>query len=87
MSADPTHGGLVTNGPYRWIRHPIYASLLFFNLAAVGSHFTLIPIALGCLLCSGIAMRIFAEEKLIVKEYPEYVEYASRTKRVVPFII
>src|SRR5208283_5319165 len=27
---DPTQGGLVTTGPYAYIRHPIYASILYF---------------------------------------------------------
>src|SRR5664279_6232029 len=29
-TANPTEGGLVTNGPYRYWRHPIYAAVLLF---------------------------------------------------------
>jgi protein-S-isoprenylcysteine O-methyltransferase Ste14 len=32
-------------------------------------------------------MRIAAEEKLLVERYPEYTEYANRTKRIIPFLI
>src|SRR5881398_1126367 len=36
--ADPTDGGLVTDGPYRYIRHPIYAAFcLFTSDAAVAN--------------------------------------------------
>ena len=33
-SADPTEGGLITTGPYHYLRHPIYAAVLyiFFGL-------------------------------------------------------
>ena len=31
--ADPTAGGLVTRGPYRYIRHPIYSAMCLFFLA------------------------------------------------------
>lgn len=33
--ANPTDGGVVTSGPYRFVRHPIYAAMLFFVEAAV----------------------------------------------------
>ena len=33
LTADPTKGGLVTNGPYRWLRHPIYAAVIYFSWA------------------------------------------------------
>jgi protein-S-isoprenylcysteine O-methyltransferase Ste14 len=33
--ADPTKGGLVLGGPYRYIRHPIYAAMRLFTLAGV----------------------------------------------------
>ncbi|MCX6134539.1 MAG: hypothetical protein NTU47_12055 [Ignavibacteriales bacterium] len=31
LSAAPTEGGLVTTGPYKYIRHPIYAAALLFG--------------------------------------------------------
>jgi Putative protein-S-isoprenylcysteine methyltransferase len=34
--ADPTQGGLVTGGPYRYIRHPIYCSDLPVHLGGRG---------------------------------------------------
>jgi protein-S-isoprenylcysteine O-methyltransferase Ste14 len=35
---------------------------------------------------AGLAVRILAEEILIVGKYPEYAGYAARTRRVVPFV-
>ena len=32
-SADPTAGGLVTTGPYRFVRHPIYTAVCLFAFA------------------------------------------------------
>src|SRR5258706_14047048 len=37
--ADPTAGGLVTDGPYRFIRHPIYAAFCLFISAGVAAHY------------------------------------------------
>ena len=34
----------------------------------------------------GLGVRIAAEEHLIVERYPEYVGYAARTKRLIPFV-
>ena len=38
--ANPTAGGLVTCGPYRYIRHPIYTSVCLFVGAAIAGHFS-----------------------------------------------
>ena len=38
--ADPTEGGLVTGGPYRYLRHPIYAAICLFVLAGVAGHWS-----------------------------------------------
>lgn len=85
--ANPTEGGLVTTGPYRLIRHPIYAAILLFLWAGVASHPSLVTlVAVGC--ASGaIAVRIAAEERLVSVRYPEYADYAAKTKRVIPFVL
>jgi protein-S-isoprenylcysteine O-methyltransferase Ste14 len=86
-SATPTKGGLITSGPYRFIRHPIYASLMYFYWTAIATHFTLIEMVLGIVITIGFIIRILAEERLILEHYPEYAAYAVRTKRIIPFII
>jgi protein-S-isoprenylcysteine O-methyltransferase Ste14 len=84
--ADPTQGGLVTSGPYKYIRHPIYASVLYFMWAGVCSHPEYLNITLGIIGTLGISLRIYAEEQLVVVQYPQYTEYAARTKRIIPYL-
>ncbi|HEY6952519.1 MAG TPA: isoprenylcysteine carboxylmethyltransferase family protein [Bacteroidota bacterium] len=86
-AANATKGGLVTTGPYRYVRHPIYASIIYFAVAGVAGNWSLTNALLAGVVCAGAAIRIFCEERLIVVEYPEYTEYASRTRRVLPFIL
>lgn len=85
-AANPTAGGLVTTGPYRFIRHPIYTSACLFGLTGVVMQWSLINVMLGALLFAGAIGRILCEERLIIEIYPEYREYAQATKRMVPYI-
>jgi protein-S-isoprenylcysteine O-methyltransferase Ste14 len=41
---------------------------------------------MALLLSVGAGMRIKAEESLLLERYPDYADYAARTKRMVPFI-
>ena len=86
-AASPTEGGIVTSGPYRYVRHPIYAAVLYFTWGGLLSHFSIVNLALGICVVAGAGLRIAAEEKLLVERYPEYKEYANRTKRIIPFLI
>jgi protein-S-isoprenylcysteine O-methyltransferase Ste14 len=86
-TANPTAGGLVTTGPYRYVRHPIYAAILYFFWAGIAAHPSLVTVAVGVLATALTAVRIVAEEKLLVTMYPEYGAYARVTKRVVPFVL
>jgi protein-S-isoprenylcysteine O-methyltransferase Ste14 len=86
-TARPTAGGLVTTGPYRFIRHPIYAAVLYFTWVGVLSHVSALNVVLGLLATAGTIIRMATEERLLVQRYPEYRDYAARTRRVIPFIV
>ena len=77
---------LVMSGPYRYVRHPMYAGGL---LAAIGSAivcggaFIFLLVILGAL----FLWRVGAEDKLMAEQFPnEYLEYKKRTKALIPFI-
>jgi protein-S-isoprenylcysteine O-methyltransferase Ste14 len=86
-AANPTEGGLVTTGPYKYIRHPIYTSILLFLTAAVLSDLSAASISLELAAAIGVAMRIWSEERLLVERYPEYIAYAAKTSRIIPFLL
>ena len=85
-SANPTTGGLVTTGPYRLIRHPIYTAACLFGWAGVLAHWSAINGFLGVILLAGAFIRMLCEERLVAIAYPTYREYARATKRMVPYI-
>lgn len=89
-TANPTAGGLVTAGPYRYWRHPIYAAVLLFTWTGILAHGavpTLIDLALGALATLMTIARVQAEEHLLRAAMPEYAGYAARTKRFIPFVL
>jgi protein-S-isoprenylcysteine O-methyltransferase Ste14 len=85
-TANPTAGGLVTHGAYRYIRHPIYAAILLFLWTSVMSRLSVVDVLCGVTATAGTMLRIISEERLLIVRYPEYAEYAVRTKRLLPYI-
>ena len=86
ISATPAEGPLVRNGPYRFIRHPMYAGVSLFLLVSVIGHLSLFTAAIGILVLIIIPWRIHLEETQLKLTYPEYAGYASGTKRLIPFV-
>jgi protein-S-isoprenylcysteine O-methyltransferase Ste14 len=86
-AANPTEGGLVTTGPYKFIRHPIYAAVVYFIVAGVLCRLTIETVILALVAFLGTAGRIYAEEKLLVRKYPDYAMYAARTRRIIPYLL
>ncbi|HEV8577480.1 MAG TPA: isoprenylcysteine carboxylmethyltransferase family protein [Thermoanaerobaculia bacterium] len=86
-AANPTEGGLVTTGPYRYVRHPIYAAILLFVWVAVAANWSLTNAAFGAVATAMLFLRMICEEALVRQRYPEYDAYARRTKRVIPFVL
>jgi protein-S-isoprenylcysteine O-methyltransferase Ste14 len=84
--ANPTEGGLVTGGPYRYIRHPIYAAICLFTGAGVAAHGSWSSGLWGALILGSAVMRIYCEEQLVAARYPDYVQYKARTGRMIPYV-
>jgi protein-S-isoprenylcysteine O-methyltransferase Ste14 len=78
---------LVTTGPYRYVRHPIYAGML---LAILGSGLVNGPLWLVVFIGMAIYCVYSArtEEGLMLQQFPEqYARYKRRTKAIIPFLI
>jgi len=86
-AANPTAGGLVTRGPYHWLRHPIYAAILYFIWSTAIDHRSVQAVAAALLVTAGAFVRMYAEESLLTTMYPEYTTYRARTARVIPFVL
>jgi protein-S-isoprenylcysteine O-methyltransferase Ste14 len=78
---------LVTSGPYRFIRHPIYTAVLLITLAYVTNHSTYINVSMWVVLLIVLNIKLRYEEKFLMERFMEYDEYQSRTKTLVPFVI
>ena len=76
---------VVSEGPYRFVRHPGYAGGIVAYLAiplALGSLWALIPAVLTAALT---VLRTALEDRLLHAELPGYAEYARRTRdRLLP---
>jgi protein-S-isoprenylcysteine O-methyltransferase Ste14 len=80
------HPELVTSGPYRYVRHPMYFGGL---VAAIGSAIVCGGgwIFLAVILGSLFLWRVRAEDNLMAQQFPnEYPDYQKRTKALIPFI-
>lgn len=78
---------VITDGPYRYVRHPGYAGLAVFLLTSalsLGSLWTLIP---NILFLIAMIVRTALEDRFLKENLAGYTEYAQRTRyRLIPGI-
>jgi protein-S-isoprenylcysteine O-methyltransferase Ste14 len=81
------NASLVTGGPYRWVRHPMYLGVALLMLSASLITANLFVALAGALVISLMVLRTPTEEARLVERFGEaYRQYARRTGRFLPRI-
>jgi protein-S-isoprenylcysteine O-methyltransferase Ste14 len=80
----PALRGLVTSGPYRFVRHPIYLSYVIGDIGYNLQEWNLVTVLLVLIGWASLVYRIHAEERVVSQhsEWPAYV--ATVRYRIVP---
>jgi protein-S-isoprenylcysteine O-methyltransferase Ste14 len=76
---------LITAGPYRWVRHPIYSSFFVFLVGSgiITRNWLIGLVELAILV--NMAIRIGREEKMMLERFgDQYREYMKTTGRLFP---
>jgi protein-S-isoprenylcysteine O-methyltransferase Ste14 len=79
-------GRFVRGGPYAWIRHPMYSSLLIASGALVLDDFTWLRAGLWMALLVDLVVKLSYEERLLIRAFPAYAAYQSASSRLIPWI-
>lgn len=77
---------LVDGGPYRWIRHPLYAGEIVSTLGLAVAVGTIAAVAAWLALCALQGYRVLREEQVLLQTLPQYRSYRSRTAALLPGI-
>jgi protein-S-isoprenylcysteine O-methyltransferase Ste14 len=79
-----TSGRLVTSGPYRFVRNPMYSAVLLFAAAEVVAYDDPWKILCSIALALVLLAKAMLEERSLRVRFPGYDAYAKRVPRFVP---
>ena len=77
---------LRTHGAYRWIRHPMYSSLLLGAAACVAARPDVPNIACAVTLALDLVIKAAREERHLRAAFPDYAAYQQRSWSLIPWL-
>lgn len=87
ITPDVKRGGqLVTDGPYKLIRHPMYTALLVTTLPLIINSYSWVRLFFWVILLITLVFKLNYEEKLLTQYSASYSEYINTTYRIIPFV-
>lgn len=80
----PQSRRLVTVGPYRYVRHPLYVAEAVAALGALINFFSPLAVLLIVTQLALQIVRMHYEEQVLRDTFPDYADYARHTARLIP---
>ena len=77
---------LITGGPYRVIRHPMYTALILGCTGLLLAGFNIPRLLLLIALVIVLLIKLYYEESLLVLTFDNYELYKTKTYRLIPFV-
>jgi protein-S-isoprenylcysteine O-methyltransferase Ste14 len=80
-------GEMIHHGPYRWIRHPMYTSVLLFGAALAVAITSLSAWLVWAVLAGVLWSKSLLEERWMKRKHPAYNAYLARSRRFIPYLL
>jgi len=79
---------LINTGLYKYIRHPLYLSLMLLGFGALLKNIDILKISLSVINIIALICTVKVEENEMINRFGnEYIEYMKKTKMFIPFIL
>jgi len=79
-----TEAQLVTNGLYKFIRHPIYTAVMTIALGILCERFSISTLIIFIITLAFFYLKSGFEEKLLLSRFNDYRSYKEKTGRFIP---
>jgi protein-S-isoprenylcysteine O-methyltransferase Ste14 len=77
---------LITNGPYKYIRHPMYTAIVLGAAGLLTCYFSWLRLGMSVVLAIMLIIKLFWEEKMLAEKFSGYTNYKKKTRRLLPFV-
>jgi protein-S-isoprenylcysteine O-methyltransferase Ste14 len=77
---------MIIQGPYKYIRHPMYTSLLLGSVGLLVLDFTWFRLVLLIALFADLLFKLHFEEQLLIEKFTKYKDYKQVSKKLIPFM-